>query len=227
MPPVPPAAPVPVALKWCRFRDYILESSKLWKTGALREPPKVISDIMHGAVARKSVLTAPSEEENLLRIGWIFGYDDLEILNGLSVGRGNKKLACFYLALTNLPAPVRFEHENICILMLVLQKVLKRCGAVRVVAGASGVTGEIDPNDWASFGAQVRASLAGETELKVKRHRQPRCQPRRQPPRQPRHQPRRQPRASLTASLAASLPTSLAACAMSRCGCVCHTGEQC
>ena len=32
---------------------------------------------------------------------------------------------------------------------------------IALVAGASGVTGEIDETDWASFGAQLRASLAG------------------------------------------------------------------
>lgn len=152
----------------CRsFREKVLAASELWKTGELRKTPKVLSDITHGSVFRESILSALSTDPLLLCVGLILGYDDLELLNTLGVCRGKKKVACFYVAVANLSATERFEMSNICILMLVLEKVLKRCGAVRVVAGASSINGEVDAADYASFGAQVRASLAGEAKITV------------------------------------------------------------
>lgn len=145
-----------------RFKEEVLNSSELWKTGELRKAPSDISGITHGEYFRKSLLSAPAVpgEEDDLRVGLLLGYDDLEIANPLGVARGKHKLACFYLAIANLAAPKRFEHENMCLLTLVLEKVLKRCGAVRVVAGADAITGELLEADFGAFGCQIRQCLA-------------------------------------------------------------------
>lgn len=153
-----------------RFCDLVVDASDLWKTGTKREHQlSLIGDITHGAYFRRSRLSAKAteSEKDDLRLGLILGYDDLEIANPLGVARGKHKTACFYLAVANLPAALRFEHCNLCVLMLVLEKVLRKCGAVQVVAGADGVTGEIVRDDFSSFGAQFRASVNGETFVEV------------------------------------------------------------
>lgn len=152
-----------------RFRDDVLVSSELWKTGALRTPQTCISDITHGSYFRRSYLSAISsqEERNDLRVGLILGYDDLELCNPLGAVRTKHKTACFYIALANLPAHRRFVHDDMCVLMLILEKVLSACGAVRVVAGADATTGQIYEQDFTSFGAQLRASIAGQVFVQV------------------------------------------------------------
>jgi hypothetical protein len=150
-----------------RFHETMFESSRDWKTGRYRENRTVLSDITHGRRFAESVLSAYSDNPNELRAGLILGYDDLELLNSLGVVRGKKKMACFYVSLANFDALQRFEFANMCVLMLVLEKVLKRCGAVRVVSGADSITGEVDPKDWASFGNQVRESMAGNIRIRV------------------------------------------------------------
>lgn len=152
-----------------RFRDELLHSSELWKSGALRVEQRELSDITHGSYFRRSYLSAIAshDEMNDLRVGLILGYDDLELCNPLGAVRTKHKTSCFYVAIANLQAQHRFEHRNMCVLMLVLEKVLARCGAVRVVAGGNAATGEILDSDFASFGAQLRASMAGDVFLTV------------------------------------------------------------
>lgn len=147
----------------------MLSSSDLWKTGALRTEHVELADITHGSCFRSSYLSAMAEKEeaNDLRVGLILGYDDLELCNPLGTVRTKHKTACFYVAIANLPAERRFIHNNMCVLMLVLEKVLSRCGAVRVVAGADAVTGEVYEEDFASFGSQLRSSIAGNVHLQV------------------------------------------------------------
>lgn len=144
-------------------------SSEKWKSGNLVHTPSVIADMTDGAYFRQSKLAQPAtpEEEDDLRIGLILYYDDLELNNPLGVTRGKHKVACFYLALANLPAKMRYEHHYMCVLMLVLEKVLKGCGAVKVFAGANHLTGEVSTDDVHSFGAQFRASCRGETYVTV------------------------------------------------------------
>lgn len=145
------------------FRVAMLTSSDLWKTGKLRTEPAAYDDIIKGLFFRQHQFSRRAEvgEENDLRALFVMSYDDCEFLDGFGVVRGKKKAGLFYVSLVNLGPDMRFLHKYIGLLMVVLTKVLMRCGAVRVVAGASGVTGEIDETDWASFGAQLRASLAG------------------------------------------------------------------
>lgn len=147
----------------------MLCSSELWKTGALRTQQQELADITHGSCFRRSYLSAIAnrEEAHDLRVGLILGYDDLELCNPLGAVRTKHKTACFYIAIANLPAERRFIHNNMCVLMLVLEKVLSRCGAVRVVAGADAVTGEVYEEDFASFGSQLRSSMAGKVHLQV------------------------------------------------------------
>lgn len=103
-----------------------------------------------------------------MRIGLILGYDDLELANPLGAVRGKHNTACFYVALANLNASERFEHKNICVLMLVLSKVFKRCGPIRVLSGGDAATGEVRSDDPFSFGAQFRSSVAGESYIEVR-----------------------------------------------------------
>lgn len=147
----------------------MLVSSALWKTGALRTQHDRISDITHGSYFQKSYLSAIAShaEMNDLRVGLVLGYDDLELCNPLGAVRTKHKTACFYIALANLPAHRRFAHDNMCVLMLILEKVLSACGAVRVVAGADAITGEVYGQDFTSFGAQLRASIAGQVFIQV------------------------------------------------------------
>lgn len=155
----------------CSFCEEVLQSSELWKTGQLQNMARgTISDITHGEYFRRSRLSRPAGpgEEDDLRVGLILGYDDIEMVNPLGAARCKHKMACFYVALANLNTVARFKHKNICVLMLVREKVLKRCGAVRVVAGANASTGDLlDEDDLASFGAQFRASFDRKTFVKV------------------------------------------------------------
>lgn len=152
-----------------RFCEAILASSEKWKTGELQNPPSVLSDITHGSYFRESRLATPCTEEQAddLRVGIILGYDDLELANPLGAVRGKHKVACFYVALANLSSRERFQHHNMCVLMLLSEKVFRKCGAVRVVAGACARTGQPVAEDWASFGAQFRESAAGNTFIQV------------------------------------------------------------
>lgn len=154
----------------CRFRNEVWHSSERWKSGTFCYTPPVIADITDGAYFRQSKLAQPAcpGEEDDLRVGLILYYDDLELNNPLGVCRGKHKVACFYVALANLPAKMRFVHHYIGVLMLVLEKVLKGCGAVRVFAGANHLTGEVITDDAHSFGAQFRASCRGETYVTVR-----------------------------------------------------------
>lgn len=153
-----------------RFRHEVWHSSERWKSGALLNTPAVLADMTDGAYFRQSKLAQPARpgEESDLRVGLILYYDDLELNNPLGVTRGKNKVACFYVALANLPAKMRFKHDYIGVLMLVLEKVLKGCGAVRVFAGANHLTGEVITDDVHSFGEQFRATCRGETYVTVR-----------------------------------------------------------
>ena len=89
------------------------------------------------------------------------GYDEMDPLNALGQQRGEKCLSGFYGACGNLKAKERFKHENMCLLSICEDPVLKRCDPIKVFSGADPVTGELLTNDDSSPGAQFRAGKGG------------------------------------------------------------------
>ena len=135
------------------------------KAGKYLQPQEKMSSWMHGTTFRKHAFaqacTDRPGEPIELRVALFIGYDEFEPLNALGEKRGEKVLSGFYGAIGNLPKEVRFMHENMAVLMICEESVLKEYDPVRVFAGADPVTGEINGEDNKSLGAQLRYLFNG------------------------------------------------------------------
>ena len=147
------------------LRKLMYQRSERWKTGAMLEDTTEWTDFDNGTAFKphpfaQKALNIPGEPIEV-RIAVMDGYDDLELLNVLGVQRGVQKQACHYGACGNLPPEVRFEHDNLIMLLICPQKIYTKCDPVRVFSGADPVTGVPIHTDWASPGSQFRAGMVG------------------------------------------------------------------
>jgi hypothetical protein len=146
-------------------RAEIIAESELMKSGHYEQAPTVFSNFKHGSAFRghpfaKKHVDQPGQPI-LVLITLMVGYDEMDPLNALGQQRGEKCLSGFYGACGNLKAKERFKHENMCLLSICEDPVLKRCDPIKVFSGADPVTGELLTDDDSSPGAQFRAGKGG------------------------------------------------------------------
>ena len=145
-------------------RRRLVEVSNEWKSGVCLEERTNISRWYHGLDFKKSAFAAkriekPGEPtELLIGLGW--GFDEAEPLNVLGQGRGEKKFGGCYASITNLPPVERFDHDNMALLGIGLEKVMRKVSATRVFAGANPETGAFEKYLDGTIGAQYRRLVA-------------------------------------------------------------------
>ena len=186
-------------------RRQAVARSEYWKTGACLEQPNIIDHMDKGSTFRASAFAkhdpdVPGQPRKL-KIALQMAYDDfLGTKNALSPHAPKQLLGGFYVAIVNLDLPFRFNHENVCPLMITKESVLKMFDMIRVVAGADPDTGDILEEDTASPGAQARYLAKG---VPVQVRNPPRSHPCSLPHSHPRSHPRSHP-CSLPRSLTCS-----------------------
>ena len=146
-------------------RSHIMAASESLKSGSLSTPTRHYADMHDGSVVQNHAFaqghTDIPGKPRVIFVFFILGFDEMEPLNALGAKRGNRKVGGFYGALPALPAALRYEHEFMSILMVVEEKVLKKCNPIRVVAGADPHTGAFIPGDYQTIGAQCRELFDG------------------------------------------------------------------
>lgn len=152
-----------------KFRQMVVASSELWKTGALHSMPDNISDITHGSVFRRSPLArqATPAEANDLRIGWMMSYDDVELCKPLGARKGVHNTAGVYATIANLPAEERFKHQYMMPWMLGLESIVARCGFVRALCGVNPQDGSFIHEDPHAPAQQLRSATLDDVMVQV------------------------------------------------------------
>lgn len=128
------------------FRKRCIAKSDEWKLGEhWQEAPSGDMKDMDDAVAARYhphlMRKATASESHDLRFALIKNADDVEVCNPLGTARGEHKECGVQAAIVNLPTSERFAEHNILLLALAKNKLYKKHGMARVIAGvdAQGV----------------------------------------------------------------------------------------
>lgn len=125
-------------------RDQILAKSEHWKSGACSKPNFPIDHIDKGSAFRSTSFAKPDPDQpgqpRKVKIALQIGYDDVQgTKNALSPHAPLQLLSGFYVSIANLETPFRFEHRNMCPIMMCKESVLKAFDPVRVLSGAAAL----------------------------------------------------------------------------------------
>lgn len=91
-----------------------------------------------------------------IRICIVLYYDGLEVANPLGFARGMHQLGVFLYSIVNLDATVRTSPPYIQLAGIALESDVKRYGPAKVFSGVDPISGQPDPELWATPGAQLR-----------------------------------------------------------------------
>ena len=141
-------------------RAQILAKSEEWKSGKCSEPQQLLDHIDKGSAFRSTSFAKPDPDQpgepRKVKIALQIGYDDVQgTKNALSPHAPLQLLSGFYVSIANLDTPFRFEHRNMCPIMMCKESVLKAFDPVRVVSGAAALPASLP----AAFPAALPAVL--------------------------------------------------------------------
>ena len=127
-----------------KVRAQMVAKSEYWKSGACSKAPVVIDHLDKGSAFRSTSFAKPDQDlpgkPRKLKVALQLGYDDVQgTKNALSPHALKQLLSGFYVSIVNLDTPFRFEHRNMCPIMMCKESVLKAFDPVRVLSGAAAL----------------------------------------------------------------------------------------